>query len=80
MEYVVIFEEGKDSCSAYVPDLPVCIAAGETIEEVRALITEAIKFHIEVLREDGEVIPQPSSTIPIQSEPGISSALVTVRV
>ena len=57
MEYVVIFEEGENSCSAYVPDLPVCIAAGETIEEVKELIAEAIEFHIEGLLEDGEIVP-----------------------
>ena len=55
MEYVVILEEGQNGCSAYVPDLPSCIAAGDTIEEVRILIAEAIEFHIEGLREDGEV-------------------------
>ena len=80
MEYIVIFEEGENSCSAYVPDLPVCIAAGETMEEVRELIAEAIKFHIEGLREDGEVVPQPTSSLPIQSDPGVSSALIAVEV
>ena len=53
------FEEDENGCSAYVPDLPGCIAAGDTIEEVRTLIAEAIKFHIESLREDGEVVPLP---------------------
>ena len=80
MEYIVIFEEGENSCSAYVPDLPVCIAAGETMEEVRELIAEAIKFHIEGLREDGEVVPQPTSSLPIQSDPSVSSALIAVEV
>ena len=45
MEYIVIFEEDENGCSAYVPDLPGCIAAGETVEEVRELIAEAIDFH-----------------------------------
>ena len=45
MEYVVIFEEDENGCSAYVPDLPGCIAAGETVEEVRELIAETIDFH-----------------------------------
>ena len=80
MEYIVIFEEGENSCSAYVPDLPVCIAAGETMEEVRELIAEAIKFHIEGLREDGEIVPQPTSSLPIQSDPSMSSALIAVEV
>ena len=80
MEYIVIFEEGENSCSAYVPDLPGCIAAGETIEEVRKLIAEAIEFHIEGLREDGDVVPQPSSSLPVQNEPGVSSALISARI
>ena len=45
MEYVVIFKEDENGCSAYVPDLPGCIAAGETVEEVRELIAETIDFH-----------------------------------
>ncbi len=68
MEYMVIFEEGENSCSAYVPDLAGCIAAGETKEEVRELIAEAIEFHIEGLREDGDVVPQPSSGLSVQDE------------
>ena len=59
MKYPVIFEEDENGCSAYVPDLPGCIAAGDTIEEVRKLITEAIEFHIEGLRENGEMVPLP---------------------
>lgn len=77
MEYVVIFEEGKDSCSAYVPDLPGCIAAGDTIEEVRTLIAEAIAFHIEGLREDGDVVPSPSPSpsSPVPIGPGMMAEL-----
>lgn len=79
MEYVVIFEEGENSCSAYVPDLPGCIAAGDTIEEVRTLIAEAIAFHIEGLSEDGDVVPPPSDA-PVQIDQGMLSALIAVRV
>ena len=75
MEYVVIFEEDKDSCSAYVPDLPGCIAAGDTIEEVRTLIAEAIAFHIEGLREDGDVVPSPSPSSPVPIGPGMLAEL-----
>ena len=75
MKYVVVFEEGENSCSAYVPDLPGCIAAGDTIEEVRTLIAEAITFHIEGLREDGDVVPLPSSGAPIPIEPGMLAEL-----
>ena len=79
MEYVVIFEEGENSYSAYVPDLPGCIAAGDTIEEVWTLIAEAIAFHIEGIRADGEVVPS-SSNSPVQIDPGTLSALIAVQV
>ena len=62
MRYLVVLEQGPNSFGAYVPDLPGCVAAGETREEVLALIREAIEFHIEGLREDGQPIPPPSST------------------
>ena len=61
MKYMVIIEKGEQGFGAYVPDLPGCIAAGETETEVRELIQEAIAFHIEGLREDGEAVPEPSS-------------------
>ena len=60
-QYTVIVEEGDTSWGAYVPDLPGCIAAGETREEVLQLIREAIDFHIEGLRENGEIVPLPHS-------------------
>lgn len=63
MDYVVIIECGEDSFGAYVPDLPGCVAAGETREEVMRLIREAIEFHLEGLREDGLPVPPPSSSI-----------------
>ena len=62
MHYLVVVEEGPISFGAYAPDLPGCIAAGETREEVLALIREAIAYHLQGLREDGEPIPPPSST------------------
>ena len=61
MRYLVIVEKGPTSFGAYVPDLPGCVAAGETKEEVLALIHEAIEFHIEGLKEDGLPIPAPAS-------------------
>ena len=75
MEYVIIFEGEKNGCSAYVPDLPGCIAAGETIAEVRKLIAEAIEFHIEGLQEDGEFVPPPSPDLPVQIHPGMLAEL-----
>ena len=62
MEYIAIIERGANNYSAYVPDLPGCISTGATMEEVERLIREAIEFHLEGMREDGEPIPQPSST------------------
>jgi predicted RNase H-like HicB family nuclease len=63
MRYAVIIEEGENSFGAYVPDLPGCVAAAETREEVVRLIQEAIDFHIEGLREDGQPVPEPSSSV-----------------
>ena len=62
MQYLVVIEQGPSSFGAYVPDLPGCVAVGETREEVTVLIHEAIEFHIEGLRADGHRVPQPSST------------------
>jgi predicted RNase H-like HicB family nuclease len=61
MQYTVILEQGPTSWGAYVPDLPGCIAAGDTREEVLELIREAIDFHIEGLIESGEPVPPPAS-------------------
>lgn len=63
MRYVVVVEKGETSFGAYVPDLPGCVAAAETREEVLRLIHEAIEFHVEGLRDDGQTIPEPSSSI-----------------
>jgi len=59
MKYAVIGEAGEHNYSAYVPDLPGCIATGKTVEEVTQLIQEAIALHLEGLREDGDPIPEP---------------------
>jgi predicted RNase H-like HicB family nuclease len=61
MRYAVIFEKGPTSVGAYVPDLPGCVAVGQTAEEVRKLIAEAIEFHVEGLRRAGEPVPEPTS-------------------
>ena len=63
MKYAVIVEEGGNSYGAHVPDLPGCVAVAETREEVLELIQEAIEFHLEGLREDGQPIPDPSSSV-----------------
>ena len=62
VQYLAIVEEGVNSYGAYVPDLPGCVAISETKTKVHRLIAEAIQFHIEGLREDGTVVPPPSST------------------
>jgi predicted RNase H-like HicB family nuclease len=59
-EYTVIFERGKRNWSAYVPDLPGCIATGKTRRAVERMIGEAIEFHIKGLIERGEPVPRPS--------------------
>jgi len=61
MEYLVIIERGPRSFGAYVPDLPGCMAVGAAREEVESLIQEAIKFHIDGMRQDGQPVPEPSS-------------------
>lgn len=62
MQYLVVIEQADTGFGAYVPDLPGCIAAGKTREEVLELIQEAIDFHIEGLREQGVAIPAPASS------------------
>ena len=62
MKYVVIFEETGNGFSAYLPDLPGCIAAGDTLAETQELIREAVTFHLESLREDEEPIPEPRAS------------------
>ena len=62
MDYVIVIEKAADgSYSAYVPDLPGCVAAGDTPEEARQMIAEAVALHIESLREHGEVVPPPAA-------------------
>jgi predicted RNase H-like HicB family nuclease len=63
MRYAVIIEKGETSYGAYVPDLPGCVAVGETTEEVEQLIREAIAFHLDGLREEGLPIPEPTSRV-----------------
>ena len=65
MEYLVIFEETSESVGAYVPDLPGCVAVGETRDEAKQLIREAIELHIESLRDHGEAIPRPHSPVEV---------------
>lgn len=59
MRYAVVIEQAEGNFSAYVPDLPGCVATGQTHEEVEQQIREAIAFHLEGMREDGLPIPPP---------------------
>ena len=61
MRYMVVIERGETSWGAHVPDLPGCVAVGETREAVLQLIREAIELHIDGLKEDGLPMPTPSS-------------------
>jgi predicted RNase H-like HicB family nuclease len=63
MRYAVVIEKAESNYSAYVPDLPGCVATGSTIPEVESEIRDAIAFHLDGMREDGLAIPEPTSTV-----------------
>ena len=63
MRHAIVIENAGPNFSAYVPDLPGCIATGTTISEVEREIREAIELHIEGMREDGDPVPAPSSSV-----------------
>jgi len=63
MRYAIVIEQAGANYSAYVPDLPGCVATGATLEEAEEQIREAIAFHLEGLREDGLPVPPPSSHV-----------------
>ncbi len=62
MRYMVVVEHGTTSVGAYVPDLPGCVAVGETEEEALELIRDAIEMHLDALHEQGLQTPEPSSS------------------
>ncbi len=63
MDYVVVIEKAGDGgYSAYVPDLPGCVSCGDTLEEVRKLIEQAVSLHIDSLRRHAEPVPPPTAT------------------
>ena len=61
MRYAVVIEKAKGNYSAYVPDLPGCVATGASVKGVEREIRKAIRFHLDGLREDGAPIPEPSA-------------------
>jgi len=63
MRYAVVIERAENNYSAYVPDLPGCVATADTLPEVEREIREAISFHLDGLREDGVLVPPPSSLV-----------------
>jgi predicted RNase H-like HicB family nuclease len=63
VRYAIVVEKAKNNYSAYVPDLPGCIATGETVEETERLLREAIALHVAGLHEDGLEVPEPSSVV-----------------
>jgi len=64
MKYAIVIETGSDGCSAYVPDLPGCVAAAKTLRQVKKLIASAVEFHLEGMRRHGErIIPEPSTVV-----------------
>ena len=60
-EYTVIYEWAGENYSAFVPDLPGCVACGDTVEETEELMKEAIELYIEALRDDGRPVPEPTT-------------------
>lgn len=63
MKYAIVIEKADANYSAYVPDLPGCVATGSSVPQVEREIREAIAFHLEGMRADGEPIPPPSSSV-----------------
>jgi len=63
MRYAIVIEQGEGNLAAYVQDLPGCVTTGDTLDEVRAMMREAIEFHLDGMREDGDPIPEPSTRV-----------------
>lgn len=63
MRYAIVIEKSENNYGAWAPDLPGCVAVGDSVEEVERLMREAIEFHIEGMREDGDPIPPPVARV-----------------
>ena len=72
MKYTVVIERTSNNYAAYVPDLPGCVATASTREELLEEIRDAIEFHIEGMREDGEAVPQPQATADVVEVAGVA--------
>ncbi|WP_420462622.1 type II toxin-antitoxin system HicB family antitoxin [Candidatus Palauibacter sp.] len=62
MKYAIIIEKTDNGYSGYVPDLPGCVSAGDSVEETERLLREAVPFHVESLREHGDPVPEPQTS------------------
>jgi predicted RNase H-like HicB family nuclease len=63
MKYAIVIEKLDSNYSAYVPDLPGCVATADSLEEIKQLMQEGIEFHLEGMREDGDPIPEPTTQV-----------------
>ena len=63
MRYAIVIEKTENNFGAWAPDLPGCVAVGDTLEQVQSLMREAIEFHLAGMRDDGETIPPPTSQV-----------------
>jgi predicted RNase H-like HicB family nuclease len=63
LRYAIVIEKAETNYAAYVPDLPGCIATGDTLQETETAIREAIQFHLDGLREEGIAIPEPRTNV-----------------
>lgn len=61
MKYLIVIEKGRNNLSAYLPDIPGCVATGKTVEEVQERMKKALAMHIRGMIEDGQAIPEPLS-------------------
>ena len=61
MRYAVVIEKATKNYSAYLPDVPGCVAGGKTVEETLSLLREALVMHFNAMNDDGEIIPDPDS-------------------
>jgi len=77
MKYLAIIEKSGNGYSAYLPDLPGCIAAADTREETEQLIREGVVYHLEFMQEDGDPIPEPTTTallVEVESPAAVSAS------
>ncbi len=72
MTYAIVIERTLNGYSAYVPDLPGCVAAGDSQEETEKLIREAFAFHLDAMREHGDPIPEPQTSVRLVEVPAAS--------